>query len=165
MYHVASADVKALERDERIFAVAVLAGRRMLEADGDPEKRGLYSLELLNLMRERGYDVRRTRSLQRFVYRILRIVDQEIDPKVREVWNMQLIPIDEAIREIHIRDAKEEGIEQGIKQGIEKGIEKGIEQGEEKKAFEVARKMRARKMSDIDIIDLTGLNEKDMLSI
>ena len=61
LYHVASVDVKALERDERIFALVVLAARRMLDAGGDPEKRGLYSLELHKLMRERGYETRRMR--------------------------------------------------------------------------------------------------------
>jgi hypothetical protein len=71
----------------------------------------------------------------------LRIRDKRIDPKVREVWKMRLIPIDEAVREIQIRDAKEE------------------------KAFEVARKMLARKMSVGDIVDLTGLDEQDILSL
>jgi len=141
VYHVVSVDVKELERDECIFALVVLAARRMLDAGGDPEKRGLYSLELLKLMRERGYDAKRMRSLQKFVYRILQIKDKKIDPKVREVWNMQLIPIDEAVREIEIRDAKEE------------------------KALEVARKMLTRKMSVSDIVDLTGLNEEDILSL
>ncbi|GHV33572.1 hypothetical protein FACS1894187_02220 [Synergistales bacterium] len=37
--------------------------------------------------------------------------------------------------------------------------------GEAKKAFEVARKMLARKMSVSDIIDITGLDERDILSI
>ncbi len=113
VYNVISADVKALERDERIFALVVLAARKMLEAEGDPEKRGVYSLELLKLLRERGYDLRRTRNLQKFIYRILRIKDSSIDQKVKEVWRMQFIPIDEAVREIQIQDAMEEGMEKG----------------------------------------------------
>ena len=141
VYHVAGADVKALERDERIFAVVVLAARKMLDADGDPEKRGKYSLELLSLLRERGYDAKRTRSLQKFVYRILRIRDEKIDPKVKEEWRMQLIPIDEAVREIQIREAKEEG------------------------KIEVARRMLERKMSISDIVDITGLDKQDILAL
>ena len=54
---------------------------------------------------------------------------------------MQLIPIDEAVREIQIRDAKEE------------------------KALEVAQKMLTRKMSVSDIVDITGLDEEDILSL
>ncbi|MDR0616346.1 MAG: hypothetical protein LBG29_06010, partial [Synergistaceae bacterium] len=95
-FHVASADIKKLEGDERIFALVVLAARRMLDAGENPADRGKYSLELLNLTRERGYDTERARSVQKFIYRILRIRDEKIDPKVREVWRMQLIPIDEA---------------------------------------------------------------------
>ena len=145
VYHVASADVKALESDERIFAVVVLAARRMLDADGDPEKRGQYSLELLNLLRGRGYDTGRVRSLQKFVYRILRIKDKKIDPKVREEWNMQLIPIDEAVREIYILDAKEEGMEE--------------------KAFEVAKNLLTNGVSLDIIVKSTGLDEEDILSL
>ena len=62
----------------------------MLDAGENPVDRGKYSLELLNLTRERGYDAERARSVQKFIYRILRIRDEKIDPKVREVWKMQL---------------------------------------------------------------------------
>jgi hypothetical protein len=142
-YYVANADVEALKRDERVFALVVLAARRMLEAGENLADRGKYSLELLNLTRERGYDLQKAMEIQRFIYRILRISDNKIDPSVREVWRMQLIPIDEAIREIRIRDAKEEGMEQGIEKGMEKGMEKG--------KFEVARSMLAEGLS-ADII-------------
>ena len=141
VYHVASADVKALEQDERIFALVVLAARRMLDAGGDPEKRGQYSLELLNLFRERGYDAEKARSLKKFVHRILRIGDKKIDPKVREVWRMQLIPIDEAVREIQIRDAKEE------------------------KAFQVAKNLLTNGVSLDIIVKSTGLDEEEILSL
>ena len=153
VYHVASADVKALERNDNIFALAVLAGRRMLDAGGDPEKRGLYSLELLRLMKERGYDAKRARNLQKFVSRIFRLKDKDIDPKVKEVWSMEFIPIDEAIREIQIRDAMEEG--------MEKGLEKGLE----KKAFEVARGMLADGLSLEFIGKYTGLGKEDILAL
>ncbi|GHV39181.1 hypothetical protein FACS1894187_18860 [Synergistales bacterium] len=54
-----------------------------------------------------------------------------------------------------------------MEEGMEEGKEAGEagEAGEAKKAFEVARKMLARKMSVSDIIDITGLNEQDILSI
>jgi hypothetical protein len=140
-FHVASADIKKLESDERIFALAVLAARRMLDAGENPADREKYSLELLNLTRERGYDAERTRSIQKFIYRILRIRDKRIDPKVREVWRMQLIPIDEAVREIQIRDAKEE------------------------KAIEVARSMLADGLPAETIRKYTGLDESSILSL
>jgi hypothetical protein len=85
------------------------------------------------------------RNIQKFIYRILRIGDKNIDPKVREVWKMQLIPIDEAVREIQIRDAKEEGMEAG--------------------KFEVARSMRAEGLSPEIIKKCTGLDEQDILAL
>ncbi|GHV48583.1 hypothetical protein FACS1894204_12920 [Synergistales bacterium] len=161
VYHVASADIEELKRDGRVFALVILAAKRMLDAGESLEKRGRYSLELLSAARERGYDIGKMRNIQKFIYRVLRIWDENIDPKVREVWRMRLIPIDEAIREIHIRDAREEGMEEGL----EKGLEKGLEEGEAKKAFEVARRMLSRNMSVSDIIDVTGLGEDDILSL
>jgi predicted transposase/invertase (TIGR01784 family) len=148
-YHVADADADELEKDDRVFALVALAAKRMLDAGDDPNDRGKYSLELLKLTRERGYAPAKTRNIQKFIYRILRVGDETIAPEVREVWKMRLIPIDEAVREIHIRDAKEEGIEEGIEEG----------------KFEVARKMLARKMPIGEIVDLTGLSEQDIMSI
>ena len=104
-------------------------------------------------MKERGYDTDKTRDIQRFIYRILRIDDENIAPKIREVWRMRFIPIDEAIKEIRIRDAREEG------------LEKGKAEGKFEATFEVARKMLARNMSVSDIIDLTGLDESDILAL
>ncbi|MDR0647816.1 MAG: hypothetical protein LBF92_00565 [Synergistaceae bacterium] len=141
VFHVASADIKKLEGDERIFALVVLAARRMLDSGENPADRGKYSLELLNLTRGRGYDTERARSVQKFIYRILRIRDEKIDPKVREVWRMQLIPIDEAVREIQIRDAKEE------------------------MAIEVARSMLAEGLSTEVIKRCTGLDDRSILSL
>jgi hypothetical protein len=82
--HVASADVEELMRDERFFALVLLAAKRMLDAGGDPAERGKYSLELLDLAKERRYDVKKTKNIQKFIYRILRIDDENIDPKVKE---------------------------------------------------------------------------------
>jgi predicted transposase/invertase (TIGR01784 family) len=57
------------------------------------------------------------------------------------------------VRDIHIRDAEEYG------------MEKGMEKGKEEKAFEIAHTMLTRRMSISDIADITGLNERDILSL
>jgi hypothetical protein len=145
IYHVASADADELRRDGRVFAIVILAAKKMLDAGENPADRGKYSLELLRLTKERGYDASKMRNIQKFIYRILRIGDKNIDPKVREAWKMQLIPIDEAVREIQIRDAKEEGMEEG--------------------KFEVARKMLAKGVPVETIEEYTGLDEGDILAL
>ena len=62
---------------------------------------------------------------------------------------MQLIPIDEAVREIYIRDAKEEGMEKGM----------------EEKAFAVAKNLLTNGVSLDIIVKSTGLDEEDILSL
>ncbi|GHV56559.1 hypothetical protein FACS1894216_20570 [Synergistales bacterium] len=58
---------------------------------------------------------------------------------------LKTIPLDEYVRLLDKEEARMEG--------------------EENKAFEVARKMLARKMPVSDIIDLTGLDEDDILAL
>ncbi|MDR1379484.1 MAG: hypothetical protein LBJ36_10600 [Synergistaceae bacterium] len=125
IYHVASANEEELKKDDRLFALVVLATRRMLDAGKDPGDRGRYSLELLSLMKEKNYDLKRTRSVQKFVYRILRLGSKKIDPKVKEVWKVHMIPIDQAVREIQIRDAKAEGKAEGRTEGRTEGKAEG----------------------------------------
>ncbi|GHV45538.1 hypothetical protein FACS1894204_04930 [Synergistales bacterium] len=129
VYHVLSADIEELRQDKRVFALVVLAARRMLDAGGnagDPIKRGKYSLELLDLTRERGYDNEKTRSLLKFIGHILRVNDEKIDSKVRETWKMRWVPIDEVVRDIHIRDAREEGEERGKKEMARNLLSNGV---------------------------------------
>jgi predicted transposase/invertase (TIGR01784 family) len=55
----------------------------------------------------------------------------------------------------------ERGKEKAAQDALEQGIEKGIEKGR----FEIAQRMLARKMSIGEIVDLTGLDEKEILAI
>ena len=51
----------------------------LAEAGDSPQKRGQYSLKLPDLLPERGYDNKKVRSLQKFVFRILQVGDDKID--------------------------------------------------------------------------------------
>jgi predicted transposase YdaD len=161
IYSVEEADAEALKRDGRNFALAVLTAKRMLEAGGRARERGEYSLEILDLIKKRNLDADKAWSFQKFVYRLLQIDKDDIDPKVKEVWGMQFRPIDEVVRDIHIRDAREAGIAEGQKEGIKKGIEKGIEKGK----FEVARSMLADGFPAEAVRKYTGLDESSILSL
>jgi hypothetical protein len=70
-----------------------------------------------------------------------RRVTGDIDPKIKEVWKMRFRPIDEVVRGIHIRDAKEEG------------------------KIEVARSMLADGLPAETIKKYTGLDESSILSL
>jgi hypothetical protein len=135
------ANGEELKEDKRIFALPVLAAKRMLEAGGQAEKRGKYSLELLDLTEARKLGSEKTWSLKRFVYRILQIGKKDIDPKVREAWKMQFRPISEVVKDIHLRDAREEG------------------------KFDVARLMLADGFPPETVRKYTGLDESSILSL
>jgi hypothetical protein len=140
-YSVYGANVDGLIRDARNFALPVLTAKRMLEAGGKAAKRGEYSLELLERIGERDFDGEKAWSFQKFAYRLLQIDKDDIDPKVREVWKMQFRPIDEVVKDIHLRDAKEEG------------------------KIEVARKMLDEGIPAEIIRKCTGIDESSILSL
>jgi predicted transposase/invertase (TIGR01784 family) len=80
---------------------------------------------------------------------LLQIDKDDIDPKVKGVWKMQFRPIDEVVRDIHIRDAEEYGMEKGKAEG----------------KFEVARSMLADGLPAETIKKYTGLDENAILSL
>jgi hypothetical protein len=122
IYSVDRAHVNILLQDGRNFALPVLAAKRMLEAGGNAAKRGEYSLELLELIRKRNFDEEKEWSFLKFTYRLLQIDKDDIDPKIKEVWGMQFRPIDEVVKDIHIRDAREYGMKEGMEKGREEGM-------------------------------------------
>jgi hypothetical protein len=145
VFRVAEADIESLRRDERPFAVVVLAAALMLEAGDDPNYREKYARELLSLMRKRKYDKLKKKVILNFVRRVFRLQDDDISQSVKEEWRMRTIPIEEAAKEVWIRHATEEGIERG--------------------RIEVARSMRAEGIS-LDIIKkCTGLPEGEILGL
>jgi predicted transposase YdaD len=68
---------------------------------------------------------------------------------LKEAYKLRTISLEQYVAEIDKEEARMEGMEKG--------------KGE--KAFEVARKMLARRMSVSDIVDITGLNEREILSL
>jgi hypothetical protein len=149
VFRVAEADIESLRRDERPFAVVVLAAALMLEAGDDPNCREKYARELLGLMMERNYDKRKKKAILNFVRRVFRLQDDDMSQGVKEEWRMKAIPIEEAAKEVWIRHAREEWMERGM----------------EAEKVEVARSMRAEGLS-LDIIKrCTGLPESKILGL
>jgi hypothetical protein len=142
VYSVAEEEEEKLKMDKRPFALPLLAARKMLDAGGNPAKRGEYSLELLDMIKERGLGDLKAWSFQKFTSYILQIDKKDIDPKVREVWKVQFRPMDEVVKEIYIRDAKEEGMEE--------------------KAFEVARNLLKMGLPVEQIAMGTGLSVEEV---
>jgi hypothetical protein len=137
-YHVMSQDIERLKEDERAFAPVVLAARMMMAAGGKPRRREKYALELLKIMRERGYDNAKKSNILRFIRRILRLRDDDINSELRGEFLMQFITQSEYRKRMLIEDAKEEG------------------------KMEVARSMLADGMPVEKIKKYTGLDDDDM---
>ena len=78
---------------------------------------------------------------------------------------MELIPIDEAIKEIHIRHALEEGMERGREEGLERGMERGMEKGSVERALQIARLMLDDGFSPEAIQKYTGLDKENILAL
>jgi hypothetical protein len=162
VYIVAKADVEELKRDKRMFALPVLASKRMLDAGGNPEKRGEYSLELLNLLNSKNLSAEKAWSVKRFIYRILQVGRADIDPKVKEVWKMRFRPIDEVIKEIDLQETREaikeelrEEVKAEIKEELRENVKAEIrEEGVEK----VAKNLLANDIPFDIIVKSTGLS-------
>ena len=114
---VAAADIEALKADKRVFAMVILAAKRMLDAGGDPRKRAEYARELLGIMRERDYSREKKRNILGFVEQALRLADEDIDMETKEEWNMITIPVKEAAEQFRLHNAFEEGMEKGLQKG------------------------------------------------
>jgi two-component sensor histidine kinase len=122
------------------------------ESGGDVALREKYARELLNMPGEKGYDKRQKKFILEFAGRIFRLSDPMIREDLRESYKLQTISIDEYLKQLDIEEAmiiKEEAMMEGMEKG----------------KFEIARKMLARRMSVSDIVDITGLNERDILSL
>ena len=51
---------------------------------------------------------------------------------------------------------KEKGKEEGIAEGMEKGMKQGMEKGMNLRSLEIARKMLAKGIDEVSIMDMTG---------
>jgi hypothetical protein len=140
-FHVPSYSLEKLREDRRPFARVMYAGRLSLESEDDVALREKYAWELLNMPGGEGYDKRQRKFILEFVGRIFRLNDPRISEDLKEAFKLQTISLEQYVAEIDKEEARMEG------------------------KFEVARKMIARKMSISDIVDITGLDERDILSL
>lgn len=93
----------------------------------------------------------------------------DADAVERKVWKTKLMYAEKLGTERGMKKGIKAGIEKGIKQGLKQGIEQGIERGIERGTkdgikegkIEVAKNMLANGMDKIDILKMTGLNDKE----
>ena len=61
-----------------------------------------------------------------------------------------------------IDTAKQEGLAEGIEIGMEKGMKQGMEKGMNLRSLEIARKMLAKGIDEVSIMDMTGLTAEEI---
>jgi predicted transposase/invertase (TIGR01784 family) len=129
------------------------AGRLSLGTENDIALREKYALEILNTTGEGEYDKRQRKFILEFADRIFRLSDPEISQEVREAYKVKTMSLEQYVAEIDKAEA------------MMLGVEKGKVEGKVEGKFEIARSMLAHRMSVSDIVDITGLNERDILSL
>jgi hypothetical protein len=139
-YHVLSQDISELKNDERVFATVVLAARMVIAAKGNPVNREKYVRELLKIMHERDYDIKRRKRIMKFIGNVMNVSSSDISEELRREFYMEWVPISQVQREIAIKDAKE-----GMIAVAENLLKKGVSM-------------------DI-IVESTGLNREDILAL
>jgi len=81
----------------------------------------------------------------------------EVLGMVLEEWNL------EDAKEVWREEAREEGLEEGREEGMEKGLREGREKGREEERKEIARNLFARGSTPDFILEITGLDIKEII--
>lgn len=104
---------------------------------------------------------------------------KEAAEKLEEISNDEELRILEELKEKALKDenswkwhlehdvefAREEAIKKGREEGLEQGREEGLEQGIEQGIKKVAEKMKQRGISTQEIVEITGLNEEEIIKL
>jgi predicted transposase/invertase (TIGR01784 family) len=59
----------------------------------------------------------------------------------------------------------QQGLQQGIQQGLQQGVQEGLQQGAKSQALVMARKLREKGFSLVEVCELTGLTTSDLSDI
>jgi len=63
------------------------------------------------------------------------------------------------------REGLQQGLQEGLEQGLEQGLQEGLEQGKKEKQIEIAEKMLIKQISIEQIVEITGLTEKEIYNL
>jgi predicted transposase/invertase (TIGR01784 family) len=159
-----------------VMEIHTLEWRKLPETAGSDEKEDelLYWLRLIRSEREEEIEMlaTKTEEMRMAVGRLKRLSEDEQTRMISEARELFLMDED-ARREAAVAEGeargeargKAEGRAEGKAEGRAEGKAEGRAEGEARGKFDVARKMLSRKMSISDIADITGLNERDILSL
>jgi hypothetical protein len=111
-YYLPEKKVDELRADNHPFARVMLAGRLALDAGNDTKLREKYAMEIAEIATEQGYDKIEKFTIINFAEKIFRVRDPEISDRVKEVYDMQMIPLEEYAEKVRLENARLDGIEE-----------------------------------------------------
>ena len=83
------------------------------------------------------------------------------EKRLAEIRLMSKLEEQAALASARAKGTKD-GLELGKKQGLELGKKEGLELGKKQEKFETAKKMKSKNMPIKDIIEFTGLTQKEI---
>jgi hypothetical protein len=110
-YYLPEKSADELRADHHPFALVMLAGRLALDAGGDVKLREKYAEEIAEIVEERGYDKREKFFIINFAEKIFRVREPEMSDRVKEVYDMQMIPLEEYAEKVRLEHAKIDAME------------------------------------------------------
>ncbi len=158
------AKLAQLERTQNPFALVVLAHLRALETKRAPQKRMLAKLQLIRLMRGRGFTKKHIADLLRFIDWV-RTLPSELEQQLSDTVDKEDADMK---RNKYVTSWERMAEAKGLEKGLEKGIEKGLQQGQIKTLQStIAETLELRFGANTEAIfaELTPISDADFLRV
>ena len=117
----------------------------------------------------------RSRSLEEMIQQSIALIEQVPDPQERSYVAAIFVELgtrwldDKSIQQIRkwvermdiVKEIVEEAVEKAVEKAVEQAVEKALQTGRQEGRREVAEKMFRKGSTVSDVVDITGLTEKD----
>jgi hypothetical protein len=111
-YYLPEKDADELGADSRPFARIMQASRLALAAGDSIKLREKYAVEIVEATAKQGYDDKNKFFILNFAKKIFQVSAPEISESVKEVFDVQMIPLEEYAQKVSLENAREEGGEE-----------------------------------------------------
>jgi hypothetical protein len=111
-YYLPEKNADELRADNHPFARIMQAGRLALAAGDSIKLREKYAVEIAEATAKQGYDGKNKFFILNFAKKIFQVSAPEISESVKEVFNVQMIPLEEYAQKVSLENARLDAIEE-----------------------------------------------------